>query len=184
MTLTGCLQSAEGNGGTVGTAGRTPSGSGDLILANARMGAAPGGGSAVTSPAPPGSGTNESAVRAGSTQPSPAIAGGGDKNGDADKSASNMYALRSNLAELPRHVGQEVEVSGRLIPSGGASRGATGSSNGSGATGSSTTSTSSGSSTASSGSSAAPGATIGTTGMQQFEVQTVRMIASVCAAAR
>ena len=167
MTLTGCLQPAGGNGGTVGTSGRNPSSSEDFILANAKVGAAPGGGSAVTSVAPAGSGTNESAARAGSTKPSAALSGGVDKNGDVDKSASGTYALHSKLAEMPRHVGQEVEVSGHLVTSGTSSRSATGTS-----TPSTTTSASPNNA----------GATIGTAGMQQFEVQTIRMIASVCAA--
>jgi len=97
-----------------------------------------------------------------------------DKNGEPDKSAAKMFAVRSSNPELARHVGQEVELSGRLIPSSAAGSG--GSSAGAGSrNGSTTTSTSS---TAASGTSGA--ADNGS--MQNLEVQTIRMIASVCAA--
>src|SRR4051812_21513558 len=100
ITVTGCLQ-PDTDRGAVGpsgsSAGRPAAGAaagspnasnGPFVLVNARVGSAPGGGSAVTSIAPPGSGTNESAARAGSAQPSPAISGAIDKNGDSDKSAT------------------------------------------------------------------------------------------------
>jgi len=110
----------------------------------------------VTSVAPPGSGTSDSAARAGSTAPSPALSGAIDKNGDPTD-AAKTFMLTSNLTELPRHVGQEVEVSGSLVaPASGSSTGAA---------------TTSGSASASRG-----GA------MPQIEVKSIRMIASVCAA--
>jgi hypothetical protein len=166
ITVTGCLQSAGAATGAVGTSGTTGSASaqaskGPFMLVNARVGNAPGGGSGVTSVAPPGSGTNQSAVRAGSTSPSPALSGAIDKNGEPTK-AGEMFALRGDMTELPHHVNQEVEISGRLNPSGTA------------ASGSSSATTSSARSA-----SGTAGAAAGS-GMQELEVQTLRMIASSC----
>jgi hypothetical protein len=128
------------------------------MLVNARVGNAPGGGSGVTTVAPAGSGTNDSAVRAGNTPPSPAIAGAVDKNGNSTRTAG-MYMLRGDNPELPRHAGQEVELSGRLIADSAAT----------GATGAATASAGAGSASA-------------TANMPQLEVRTIRMISSVCAA--
>ncbi len=177
ITVTGCLQPAGSERGAVGTSGsttstasgaaRTGSNTGDnqsFMLVNARVGSAPGGGSAVTSVAPAGSGTTESAVRAGSTAPSPAITGSTDRNGNTVGSGA-MYALRGDNPELPRHAGQEVEISGRLIASNSPST--TGSSPSTGSTASNATGTSGSAATA---------------GTPQLEVKTIRMIASVCAA--
>jgi hypothetical protein len=177
ITVTGCLQPAGGAGGqAVGTSGSNSGSStqagaadskGPFMLVNARRGSAPGGGSGVTSVAPPGSGTTESAARAGSTPPSPALSGAIDKNGNPDRSDHMSFALRGDNPELPRHVGQEVEISGRVV-----SAGASGSS----ASSAAASSTSGGATTASGRDSAS------STGVQAIEVQTIRMIASVCAA--
>ena len=178
ITVTGCLQAAGSDRSAVGTSGSATSGTaaarsgstaGDnqsFMLVNARVGGAPGGGSGVTSVAPPGSGTTESAARAGSTAPSPALSGATDRNGNSTASGA-MYVLRSENPELPRHVGQEVEVSGRLI---------TGASTPSASTPSSAAGTPN---TASSSSSASNGSADRT---PQLDVRTIRMIASVCAA--
>jgi hypothetical protein len=170
VTVTGCLQAGGPGGTAVGTSGSTtasPSASGSaaadskgpFMLVNARRGNAPGGGSGVTSAAPAGSGTQDSAVRAGSTPPSPALSGAVDNNGEPDNSDSQRYALRGDNPELPRHVGQEVEISGKLIPA----------------------SASSGSSAGSSNDPARANAA-DSASVQQLDVQTIRMIASVCAA--
>jgi len=175
ITVTGCLQpsdrAAVGTSGSDASrsadSGRTASGDAagrSFMLVNARVGNAPGGGSAVTSIAPPGSGTTESAARAGTTQPSAAITGATSKNGEPDESATRTFALTGNYPELPRHAGQEVEISGRLVSSGAAAGTA-------GASSASTGSTASNSSA----NAARPGSA------QTLEVQTLRMIASVCA---
>ncbi len=168
VTVTGCLQSAGSDRavGTAGSASTDPAAAerskGPFTLVNARVGNAPGGGSAVTSVAPPGSGTNESAVRAGDTSPSQALAGAIDKNGEPTRPGA-MYAVRGGTPEIPRHVGQEVEISGYLISPGG-SAGA----------GRSSTSTSAPHAATASGT-AADGS------MPEIEVKTLRMIASACA---
>lgn len=176
ITVTGCLQSSDR--AAVGTSGSDTSRSADtgrtasgdtagrsFMLVNARIGSAPGGGSGVTSIAPNGSGTTEPAARAGTTQPSSAITGAVDKNGEPDESATRTFALTGNYPELPRHAGQEVQISGRLVSSNAAA--------GSG----STSSTSTGSTASTSSTNAGrPG------GAQMLEVQTLRMIASACAA--
>lgn len=163
ITVTGCLQPAGSDRTAVGTSGtrgsdtRAGANAGDskaFMLVNARVGAAPGGGSGVTSVAPAGSGTTESAVRAGSVPPSPAITGATDTNGNATP-AGGMYALTGDNPELPRHAGQEVEISGRLIAANTAPSSATSAGN-------------------------TPQAT--TDRAPQLEVRTIRMIASVCAA--
>jgi len=136
------------------------------MLVNAIVGGAPGGGSGVTSVAPPGSGTTESAARAGSSSPSAAIVGAVDKNGNADKSATGVYLIRTENPEVSRHVGQEVELSGRIVPAG-TTAGANGAASSSAGTASTVGST---------------GAGTSTTAPQTLEVRTVRMIASVCAA--
>lgn len=176
ITVTGCLQPAAADRATVGTSGSsaaTPSSdasrtnsadSRSFMLVNARVGAAPGGGSGVTTVAPAGSGTTESAVRAGSMPPSPAISGATDKNGNST-GAGAMYALRGDNPELPRHVGQEVEISGRLIAAANTVPSTAGASAASG-------------NTASTGSTASASADR----VPQLEVRTLRMIASVCAA--
>jgi hypothetical protein len=187
VMVTGCLQPGTADRGAVGTSGTstgTPSadaarssstaGSG-FVLVNAKSGGAPGGGSGVTSVAPPGSGTTPSAARAGSTQPSPGLIGAVDSNGEPNHSASATYRLRGDNPELPRHVGQEVEISGRLIPASGAA-----SASGSSASSSSTT-TSSATGTAGTSGTSASGA-YGSA--QEIEVQSIRMIASVCAATK
>jgi len=130
VTLTGCLQAnadraavgTSGSGAPArsadgGTAASANAGRGPFLLVNAKVGGAPGCGSGVTSVAPPGSGATEQSVRAGTGSPSPALIGATGKNGDFDKSASGRYLLRSELPELARHVGQEVEVSGKLTAS-------------------------------------------------------------------
>lgn len=180
ITVTGCLQAGGADRAAVGTsgsstaaggttagttaAGSTTAGSQPLMLVNARVGSAPGGGSGVTTVAPAGSGTNESAVRAGSTPPSPAISGGVDKDGNSAP-GGGTYVLRGDNPELPRHVGEEVEISGRLI----AADAATGTAGAASATGTA-------------GAAAGSGASAGSARMQQLEVRTIRMIASVCAA--
>src|SRR3954464_10866265 len=177
ITVTGCLQpgadrGAVGTSGSnaraagQGTAGSASGATGPLMLVNAIVGGAPGGGSGVTSVAPPGSGTTESAARAGSSSPSPAIAGAIDKNGNADKSATGVYLIRTDNPEVSRHVGQEVELSGRIVPAG-TTAGANGAASSSAGTASTVGST---------------GAGTSTTAPQTLEVRTVRMIASVCAA--
>jgi len=188
ITLTGCLQGGSERAAAVGTSGsgsaRTndsarsgsaDSGSGTLILANARVGGAPGGVSAVTSVAPPGSGTTESAARAGTTAPTPALTGAIDKNGNIDKAAPQTYLLRSTEnPELPCHIGQEVEFSGRLITG----SAATGSSSSS-ATGSSS-SGASGASAGASGNGSGSGASANGASLPTLDVKTVRMVSSVC----
>jgi hypothetical protein len=181
ITVTGCLQPSGPDGSAVGTSGSAASrsasgtssgaavGNGPFVLVNARVGNAPGGGSGVSSIAPPGSGTNESAARAGSTPPSPALSGAINKNGEPDKSDEGSYMLRGNNPELPRHVGQEVEISGRPIASSAAAGGRPASGSGSSAT----------STPPNAGRASASGATVP---MHEIEVQTIRMIASVCAA--
>ena len=183
ITVTGCLQPSGPDGSAVGTSGSRSSRSGSgtssgaaasngpFVLVNARVGNAPGGGSGVSSIAPPGSGTNESAARAGSSPPSPALTGAINKNGEPDKSDEGSYVLRGNNPELPRHVGQEVEISGRPIASSAATGGRPASGSGSS---SSSTSTS-----PNAGRASASGTTVP---MHEIEVQTIRMIASVCAA--
>jgi len=170
ITVTGCLQSEPS---AVGTSGSTAAASADrsrsatsgpFRLINARVGGAPGGGSGVTSVAPPGSGTTEAAVQAGATASSPVISGAITKNGEPDKSATQVYRLRGSESELPHHVGQEVEISGYL-----AAPTTAGSSSSPGAT-------------------TTPGARVNSTAggnaaaNQELEVRTIRMIASVCAA--
>ena len=176
ITVTGCLQSSDRAAvGTSGTDASRPADTGraasgdaagrSFMLINARIGNAPGGGSGVTSIAPPGSGTTESAARAGTTQPSSAITGAIGKNGEPDESATRTFALTGNYPELPRHAGQEVEISGRLVPSSASA--------GSGSTSSTATGSTASTSSANAG---RPGST------QMLEVQTLRMIASACAA--
>jgi hypothetical protein len=183
ITLTGCLRPNGSAPGTVGTAGTASRGSTDasrasstnesnatFVLANARVGASPGGGSAVSSPTPPGSGTTESAARAGSTAPSPAISGGAPRGtGDSGSAAaSSTYILRGTTPDLRLHVGQQVEVSGQVASSSSAATGAT--------SGTANSSSSNGSANASGAS-----GTTSMAGAQEIEVRTVRMIASVCA---
>ncbi len=180
ITVTGCLQPAGSDRTPVGTSGSAAGSSaaatrtdssrtndsdgGSFMLVNARVGAAPGGGSAVTTVAPAGSGTTESAVRAGSAPPSPTLSGGTDRNGNASPGGA-MYALRGDNPELTRHVGQEVEISGRLAASANSAPSTAGAS-------------------ATSGNSTATGSTPSTSAdrVPQLEVRTLRMIASVCAA--
>jgi hypothetical protein len=180
ITVTGCLQPSGPEGSAVGTSGSRSGGgtssgaaanNGSFVLVNARVGHAPGGGSGVSSIAPPGTGTNESAARAGSSPPSPALTGAINKNGEPDKSDEGSYVLRGNNPELPRHVGQEVEISGRPIASSAATAGRPASGSGSS---NSATSTSPNAGRASAGGTTAP--------MHEIDVQTIRMIASVCAA--
>lgn len=115
VTLTGCLVSADS--AARGTGAATVPSRGPFVLANARVGAAPGGASGVTSAAPPGSGTSESAVKAGSTSPSAVSTGAIGSNGEPDNSDSGRYLLLGDQANLSHHVGQEVEISGRLASS-------------------------------------------------------------------
>lgn len=177
IIVTGCLQpagtdraavatsgSAAGANAGASSTGGAAADSRAFMLVNARVGAAPGGGSGLTTVAPAGSGTTESAARAGSTPPSPAITGATDRNGNSTGSTAT-YALRGDSPDLPRHAGQEVEISGRLIPV----TGATGAAGAQGSTASATST--SGSSTANAADRA-----------RQLEVRTIRMIASVCAA--
>jgi hypothetical protein len=152
ITVTGCLQPA-GVDRAVGTSGSTSAADtakGPFMLVSARVGHAPGGTSGVTSVAPPGSGTTDSAARAGATPPSAAISGSVDKNGEPTTPAA-MFALKSDNPELSRHVGQEVELSGRVIAREAA---------------------------------ASNGTAEAASGMQELDVQTIRMVASVCAAAK
>ena len=99
-------------------------------------------------------------------QPSVVTAGAVDKNGNADKSATGVYLIRTENPEVSRHVGQEVELSGRIVPAG-TTAGANGAASSSAGTASTVGST---------------GAGTSTTAPQTLEVRTVRMIASVCAA--
>lgn len=180
ITVSGCLQamgaatigtSGSGPGATAGTAGSTRSANTGttattgtaqrFMLVNAFEGSTPGGGSAVTSPTPPGSGTNESAARAGATQPQPT----GLDN------ANKMYLLRGDLPDLGQHVGEQVQISGRRVASTTPSTGAAGA--GSGATGNDRVQPSRNDRpTMSNGAS--------TQGAEEIEVTSLRMIASVC----
>lgn len=167
VTVTGCLTAESPAGGAVGTSGSAgataganradASGNGTYRLINAKFGGAPGGGSGVTSIAPAGSGTNEQAVRTGNTPPSPALSGAIGTNGEPSGADSHTFTLRGDFPELPRHVGQEVEISGKMAGTAGAA-------------------SSTGTSTADSQRAA------GTSSTQAIEVTSIRMIASVCAA--
>lgn len=103
LTVTGCLQTDEA------------SGNGRFLLVNAREGSSPGGGSAVTSPTPPGSGSTESAARAGATQPPPI----------EENVANRLFVLHGQTQDLALHAGQQVEISGLRMSSSVDSAGAT-----------------------------------------------------------
>ncbi len=170
MTMTGCLQ----QGSAVGASGRnstgTPaSGSGSFMLIDARMGALSGGSAT-------GGATGTTSARA-------AVMSG------------SSYLLEGQTSDLRTHVGQHVEITGRLAsgtttpssPTGAAAgvgttgtTGTVGVPGGTGGTTSGTTSRTPGAP----GTSSAAGATGRTSaGMNppRIEVESVRMIASTCA---
>lgn len=164
MTWTGCLQRADqvatGTSGSAGAASSSPSASRGFLLTNARMG------SGSRSSTAPGAATS------GATSSTPGAAAGGGAtsstpSGAASASSSgSSYRLDGEDAELAKHVGHQVEITGKISPASGSSSTP------------STPSTPPSSSTPSTSSSSASSSS----GGGQVQVQSVKMIAATCPA--
>ena len=188
ITVIGCLQPGVSGAGSVGTSGTTsPKSSGaagGFLLTNAFIGGAPGGGSGVNSPTPPGSGSTESAARVGATPPGPTTTPAAAGNRGGGTNPGSTYALRGDTTELTRHVGQQVEISGRISSRANASGGNGASASGAPANGASTapvTPSRNDRPTTSGGSADATGSATGSSVTQTIEVTALRMVGTICA---
>ena len=144
VTVTGCLQGDSASAGAAATApaGSTSASANRFVLANAKIATGAGGAPAATAGAEP------PASRPGTASSMPA--------------AGSSYVLEGDSVELGKHLGHQVEVTGRIDSSASAGSSA-------GTTGSTSPAPATGSSTASKSSSA-----------EKLLVQSVRMIAASC----
>lgn len=208
ITITGCLQ----QGGAVGTSGSNSTGTpsapasagGQFVLTNARMGM-PAATPPATTAAPTGTAAGGAAAPEAAA---PGADGGGKASGGAASGpaalSGSSYLLDGQHGELRTHVGQQVEITGRLASGGGSGPAATppggvGTPSGAGATSSGTGAptgaiggTTSGTTSDTQNGTVAGGTTAGagtqssrgtTAGLNQprIDVQSVKMIASTCA---